>query len=305
MPMKPLIWTLVGLIVFLIVSSIGISTYVGWKLTHTTPTALDDSPARLGMTFEPIQFQSREDHLNLKGWYLPGKSLSSEDGTPVTRPNIIMAHGYDNNRLQKKTEALNLAKELVDRGYNVLMFDFRHSGESEGTLTSVGYFEKYDLLGAIDWMKAKHPGKIGLLGFSMGASTSLMAAADEPSVAGVVADSPFNHLGHYLQENLPVWSHLPNFPFTPLIMTILPRMTGIDPNGVDALSAVDRIYPRPILFIHSSEDPSIPYQNSESMWEKHKDKFDFWMPNGEGHAKNYPNHKQEYVEKVTSFFEKL
>ncbi|CAG7652561.1 hypothetical protein PAESOLCIP111_06569 [Paenibacillus solanacearum] len=300
--LRPWLWTLLGLVVVLILACAGISTYIGWKLTHTTPKPLDDSPDRHGLIYDSIQFESRSDRLQLKGWYLPGKT--TEDAT-ARKPNIIMAHGYDNNRLQKKAEALNLAKELVDRGYNVMMFDFRHAGESEGALTSVGYYEKYDVLGAIDWMKANHPGTIALLGFSMGASTSLMAAAEEPSIAGVVADSPFNHLGRYLEENLPVWSHLPNFPFTPMIMTILPRLIDVDPNAVDVLNAADRVYPRPVLFIHSTGDTSIPYRNSESMWQLHTDKFQLWKPANVGHASSYPAYKQEYLDRITRFFEGL
>ncbi len=292
-----------GLLAVAVIACIGISVYVGWKLSHPVPKALDDSPERLGLTYENVQFPSREGGLTLKGWYLPGKVTEGEGA--AVKPNIIMAHGYKNNRLQKSAEALSLAKELTDRGYSVLMFDFRNAGESEGSMTSIGYYEKHDLLGAIDWMNKNHPGKLALLGFSMGASTSLLAAAEEPSVLGVVADSPFNHLTRYLKDNLPVWSNLPNFPFTPLILSILPPMIGVDTDQVDGLAAVDRIYPRPVLFIHSTKDPSIPYSNSESMWEKHKDKFELWTTEAEGHAKNYPPLKAEYVQRVTAFLEKL
>lgn len=295
---------LAGLILFLFIASVGISVYVGWKLTHPAPLALSDSPEHYGMTFESIEFPSRQEGILLKGWYLPGKP-PAEGTEAIAKPNIIMAHGYKNNRLQTTTQAIRIAQDLTERGYNVMMFDFRNSGESGGTMTSVGYYEKYDLLGAIDWMKTQHPAKIALLGFSMGGTTSLLAAAEEPSVAGVIADSPFNHLTHYLQDNLSVWSHLPNIPFTPLILGILPRLTGIDPDQVDGLSAVDRIYPRPVLFIHSTDDPSIPYTNSESMWEKHKDRFEFWKTSGAGHARNYPEAPQEYMKHVTEFLDKL
>ncbi|MCZ8512791.1 alpha/beta fold hydrolase [Paenibacillus filicis] len=298
------IWPLGSLIVFLLASSIGISIYVGWKLTHPVPKPLDDSPDHYGMSFESIQFQSRQGGILLKGWYIPGKPPAEGTEAPA-KPNLILAHGYDNNRLQKSSELLRLAKDMTDLGYNVMMFDFRNAGESGGNLTSVGYYEKFDLLAAVDWMMAQHPGKLALVGYSMGASTALLTAAEDPAVTGVIADSPFNHLTHYLQDNLPVWSHLPNIPFTPLILEILPRLTGFDPDQVDALSAVDRIYPRPVLFIHSTDDTSMPYMNSESMWEKHKDRFEFWKTSGAGHAKSYPKMPKEYVEHLNDFLQKL
>lgn len=287
-----------GILLLLLIACVGLSIYVGWKLTHPVRQPLKETPEQYGMAFEQVQFPSRTHDVDLKGWLLPSESSPA-------KLNIIMAHGYRKNRLQTDAEALKLSKTFVEQGYNVLMFDFRNSGESGGELTTVGYLEKYDLLGAIDWMKANHPEPIALHGFSMGASTALLAAADEPGVAGVVADSPFNHLTRYLKENLPVWSHLPNIPFTPLILGILPQLTGIDPDQVDGLSAVDRIYPRPILFIHSPDDHSVPYPNSETMWAKHPDRFELWKPSGADHVKSHAVHPEEYEDKVLQFYSRL
>ena len=50
-----------------------------------------------------------------------------------------------------------------------------------------------------------------LLGFSMGASTAILAAAESQDVDAVIADSPFSDLTSYLDENLSVWSNLPSF----------------------------------------------------------------------------------------------
>jgi fermentation-respiration switch protein FrsA (DUF1100 family) len=296
-----LLWAAAILLVLLAVVSVLIATYVGWSLTHPKHKALTDSPDKLGLKFDQIEFESRTGDVKLKGWFLP-----AADASAPAKMNIIFAHGYRENRLQSGAEALKLAKELVAQGYNVVMFDFRNSGESEGDLTSVGYLEKYDLLGAIDWTRAHHPERIALHGFSMGATTALLAAAEDEQIAGVVADSPFNHLTRYLEHNLPVWSHLPDFPFTPLILGLLPRLTGIVTDEVDALSAVDRIQPRPVLFIHTAEDGSIPYTESEAMWEKHKESFQFWKaPAGHEHARAHAALPQDYERRVLEFYGSL
>ncbi|MDF2961138.1 MAG: alpha/beta hydrolase [Paenibacillus sp.] len=295
------LWTLTVILLLLAAGSVIMATYVGWKLTHPVHKALADSPDKHGLTFQAVEFVSRNKDVNLKGWFIP-----ASDPSAPAKMNIIFAHGYRENRLQTGAEALKLAKELVTQGYNVLMFDFRNSGESGGDLTTVGYLEKLDLLGAVDWTRAHHPGKIALHGFSMGGTTSLLAAAEDPQIAGVVADSPFNHLTRYLEDNLPVWSHLPDFPFTPLILGILPPLTGIVTDQVDGLAAVDRIYPRPVLFIHSAEDRSIPYRNSESMWEKHKDRFQIWKaPAGPEHVRVHAKLSKEYQSRVLDFYSSL
>jgi fermentation-respiration switch protein FrsA (DUF1100 family) len=277
-----------------------ISAHVGWKLTHPLRKELDDSPQAYEIAYEDIEFPSRTNDVKLKGWFMS----PSEQGHP-TDMTLILSHGYSGTRLEKGLPALALARSLVHAGHHVLMYDFRNSGVSGGDLTTVGFLEKQDLLGAIDWVRQHHPGEIGLIGFSMGATTSLLAAAEEPGIAGVVADSPFSQLKPYLQDNMSVWSRLPYFPFTPLIMAILPRLTGIDPQQVDALAASQHIYPRPVLFIHSEDDTAIPYTHSEKIWNKYQDRFQFWKTTTAGHVGSYQLYPQEYTSKVLDFFEHL
>jgi fermentation-respiration switch protein FrsA (DUF1100 family) len=147
--------------------------------------------------------------------------------------------------------------------------------------------------------------KIGLIGFSMGATTSLLAAAEVPNIAGIVADSPFSQLKPYLKQNLSVWSRLPNFPFTWFIINILPLLTGIDPHQVDALFAVQQIYPRPVLFIHSQDDSAVPFTHSEKMWSMHQDRFELWKTEKAGHVGTYQLYTQEYTSRVLTFFKHL
>jgi fermentation-respiration switch protein FrsA (DUF1100 family) len=286
-----------SVIVAVVLICAALSAYVGWNLTHPARKALDSLPADYGLSFTEVRFPSRTDSISLSGWFLPA-------GGKVNGRTLIFAHGYAGNRLETGLPALALARSLVQAGYNVLMFDFRNSGQSDGKLTSVGQFEVNDLLGAVDWTAANHPGRIGVIGFSMGATTSILAAAHNPAIAAVVADSPFANLKQYLQENLPVWSNLPSFPFTPLIMNILPPLTGIDVGSVDAYKAVDQVYPRPILFVHSGADPSIPVANSERLYGLHPDKFSLWKSGANTHVGSYKFAPQEYTNRVLDFFEK-
>ncbi|NEW05376.1 alpha/beta hydrolase [Paenibacillus sp. SYP-B3998] len=274
------------------------SVYVGWRLTHPERRRIDDSPANYGLYAEEIAFSSRTGDVQLHGWFLPSSDCSSQ-------MTILFSHGYGGTRLEKGLPALELAKSLVDAGYHVVMFDFRNSGQSEGDLTTVGYLEKQDVLGAIDWIREHTTTKIGLIGFSMGGSTSILAAAEEEAVIGVVADSPFSQLSPYLRNNLPVWSKLPRFPFTALILAILPRMIGISPRHVDALAAVDHVYPRPILFIHSQDDNAIPWTNSQAMWSKYPDDFELWITTKAPHVGTYKLQSEAYTKRVLAFFSKL
>ncbi|HEU4964398.1 MAG TPA: alpha/beta fold hydrolase, partial [Bacilli bacterium] len=223
---KILIWTLVIVLLAVPITS-GV---VGWVLTHPAKKPLTTTPASVGLAYDDVTFTSR-DGTKLRGWWLPGG-----DEQRV----VVMAHGFRGNR--EGEPALPTAQALVAQGISVLLFDFRNSGESDGEMTTVGLFEKEDLLAAIDYVEgAGHGGQgIGLLGFSMGAATALMAAADAPEVQAVVADSPFSDLQTYLGENMPHWTHLPDFPFTSVILWELPYLIGHDPKEISPIAAVDR-----------------------------------------------------------------
>lgn len=247
------------------------------------------------LAFEDVIFLSRDQSVELKGWFFPAVGHA--------KMTIIFAHGYRSNRMQKDGYVLNLVKELVNYGYNALLFDFRNCGESGGSLTTIGLDEQDDLLGAIDYCKqhVRHP--IGLIGYSMGAATSLLAAAKSDDVCGLVADSPFQNLNGYLLNNLSVWSKLPKYPFSPLMVWIIRNIMRKDPRMVNPADSLHRIYPRPVLFIHGDQDEAIPCSNSESMWRLFPETFNFWKVKGAKHIQSYPLYPQEYTDKVIEFFD--
>ena len=83
--------------------------------------------------------------------------------------------------------------------YNVLMFDFRAHGRSEGAVL-LGALERLDAFSSIDFAASKSSLKIGLLGFSMGGRAAVLAGGESASVDAVVCDcgpAPL-HLGGLL-----------------------------------------------------------------------------------------------------------
>ncbi len=274
---------------FLVCCAIG--AYIGWTLSHPGRKPVDATP--FGFSYRDVQFASVSDHLKLYGWFLD----ASSDKT------VIMVHGYRDNRLQRTVPALDVARGLVDHGYNFLTFDLRNSGQSEGSLTTIGVQEQRDVLGALSYVKSLGtPGRhIALLGYSMGAATALLVAGQNSEVQAVISDSAFADLYPYLEENLPVWSHLPALPFTPLILGLEPVITGVDPRLAGPVRAVPLIQ-APILFIHGLADSQVPYRNSQALLAAARNAADqLWLVPGADHVKSFKMDPRGYWDHVLPF----
>jgi alpha-beta hydrolase superfamily lysophospholipase len=83
---------------------------------------------------------------------------------------------------------------------------------STGEYISLGWFEREDLGVIIDYIrKNRRVSTIGLWGRSMGAVTALMYAERDPTIAGMVLDSPFASLKVLLHELAKEYTMIPFF----------------------------------------------------------------------------------------------
>ncbi|MFG0212841.1 alpha/beta hydrolase [Brevibacillus porteri] len=291
-----------GLLLLLLIAAVAVSFHVTWRLTHPVRKPVNMDPQEFGIEqVESIVFSSRETTISLAGWYLSAE----KNGKVSNGRTVVFAHGYSQNRLEPHLPALSLAARLVHAGFDVLMFDFRNAGESNDALTTIGLREQLDLRGAIDFAAAKKPEHtLGLVGFSMGAATSLMVGGVDERITAIVADSPFYSLREYLIENLPQWTGLPRFPFNWLILTLCPILLGANPRDVNPYQAVKQAN-KPILFIHGTGDTTIPMVNSERLFELTQDKdSEIWIVPRAGHVRSYPLVPEEYEKRVVAFLEK-
>ncbi|WPD20217.1 alpha/beta hydrolase [Thermaerobacter composti] len=192
--------------------------------------------------------------------------------------------------------------------FNVLMFDFRNSGESGGDRTTVGQDEVQDLAAAVEWVRRTHgPDQaVGLLGWSMGAVTAILTAGGAEPVQAVVADAPFADLQTYLEENLSHWTGLPDFPFNWLIRTLLPPLVDVHPERVRPVEAVTRMAPTPLLLIHGTADTVIGPHHSRHLQivaERSGVPVELWEVEGAGHVKAYATAPDAYRQRVVAFFD--
>src|SRR5262249_41731558 len=146
------------------------------------PGPLDDyvfTPFETGADYEEVTFPSADGGQLLQGWWL---------SRPQANGVIVACPGYRGS----KSDLMGISTALWRAGFNVLLFDYHGHGAGRGVPVTLGYREVRDFFGALDYVRGRVPeARIGVIGFSMGASVAIMGSARRPEVRAVVADSPF------------------------------------------------------------------------------------------------------------------
>jgi pimeloyl-ACP methyl ester carboxylesterase len=120
------------------------------------------------------------------------------------RATIIYLHGIGDNR----SGAAGVVERFGPRGFEVVAYDSRAHGESDGDRCTYGIRESSDLRRVVATMP---DGPIVLIGGSLGAAVAIQTAAREPRITGVVAAEVFADLRSVATERgrsmaLPFWT---------------------------------------------------------------------------------------------------
>jgi len=204
---------------------------------------------------------------------------------------------------------LNLARSLVPHGYNVLVFDFRGHGESDGQLTSLGDLERQDVLGAVHWIQDQHPrqaNRILGLGVSTGAAALLSAAVDPSpqgqSINAVAVMEGFDDL-HSLGRSVAQTRFLPPLSWIAdrVGLALASAQVGTDLVHFAPAQIVKGLWPRPLLVVHGLNDDVIPFEHGERLFEAaYEPKRRVWLT-----AEDYEHSlsSKEALREVRQFFD--
>src|SRR5688572_2088328 len=109
---------------------------------------------------------------------------------------VVYLHGVADNR----ETASNIIRRYTAKGFDVIAYDSRAHGDSEGSICTYGYFEKEDLRRIIDLIDQR---PIVLIGTSLGAAVAIQTAASDSRIAAVVAAETFSDLRTVAHERAP------------------------------------------------------------------------------------------------------
>ena len=265
-----------GLIVFVFMLSTASGVYIpylkAYNLVHPRHRTFTRFPINVGISkYEEIEFIT-SDGLKLKGWYVPPKNGAV----------VIFVHGLGADRL----DLLNEAGFIVKQGYGALLFDLRAHGESEGKVSTMGYYEPRDVRAAVDFVqnRAGSATPLALFGHSMGAGTTLLAAAQIPAIRATIVESAFTTLEDNISDGVQALTGLPPIPFAPLIVFFSERETKVNLHAVRPIDVVAQISPRAVLFIHGAQDSVIPIRNARALYAAAKEPKQLYILPNVGHG---------------------
>jgi len=216
---------------------------------------------------------------------------------------ILVCHGLAHDKLS----GIRYVQYLLKDGYELVLMDFRNHGQSEGSITTYGHFEKQDLLGTIRYLRDQGlQGKLGILGASMGAAIALLTAAKSKEISVMVLDSPYASL----REMCNTWARkTTKFPELFIKLPVQLAYCWLFlmyrfwvPEVEPSISA--QSVQCPVFLIHGGADQRIPSFHSEQIYEKLPGEKELWIVKDVDHLGVYLKHTEEYQRRVLGFFHK-
>lgn len=200
-----------------------------------------ETPDALGVRYESVQFASA-DGTRLSGWFLPAEGRLNPKEAKGT---VVHFHG----NAQNMSTHWRFVAWLPKQGYNVLVFDYRGYGQSEGKPEPKGVFE--DASAALNYVRTRSdvdPDRLFVFGQSLG-GTNAIAVVGSGNRAGVKAAA--------IESTFYSYSSIANDKF---------KGAGLLVSDTYAASKyVAAVSPIPLLFIHGTADQVIPVEHSRRL----------------------------------------
>ncbi len=282
----------VGFLVLLGAIIGGLALYGARVLTRRRVPDASASPADFALDYKDVAFASR-DGLTLRGWLIPAN---------YPRGTVVFCPGHAGSM----DSDLRYAPVFHHKGYNVLLFDYRAHGRSDGHLVSMGCLEQQDLLGAIDWLQRRGIERVGVFGFSMGGRVAISTAPQTEAIVAVVSDgAPVTMMEAIAagskERGLPGWLALP---VAWLTLWLAGRRVGCDLSAADAAHWVPKLAPRALLLVHGGRDPYVSTAAVERLFAAAGEPKELWVVPEAGHRQADKLRPDEYLERVIGFLDR-
>jgi pimeloyl-ACP methyl ester carboxylesterase len=275
------------------ITSVVLGLIAAFVLTHPYSARVSDTDLHSAMRLGIVKDL---DLPPLSGWL-----ILHPDGV---RPTVVFLHGRSSNRMQM----FPVAKAFFDRGFNTVLWDLRHHGNSGGEAT-YGKAEIQDVLRVAEKVRADKsvdPQQISLLGFSLGAAMAIGAASADSSrtIRAVAADSPYANLRDTGFWYVRLWGRVPSavaWPVASIALRFGSWVSDVDAKDLNPSDWATSVRAT-VLLIQGEKDRRVNPDASAKIFADLSSKKELWVVPGAGHTEAFYKNPQEYVDRVAEFF---
>ena len=246
------------------------------------------APEKLGLTYH-VKALKTQDNVNLVAWVFP-TTQKKVKGT------IIQFHGNAENM---STHYLSLMW-LIHQGYNLVTFDYRGYGSSEGKPSPKGTY--LDGLSALDLAWQTHKAstinspeaKFIVFGMSLGGAIAMRSLQDfehSDEVSGVVLDSTFYSYRRVAYTMVR----------KSIIGTVISPLTWLFISDEYSGKRFLKNTKLPILVVHDQGDPVVPAENGLRTFNLINSKKEYWQPNLGRHTGTFTEDQSEWRKKLLGY----
>jgi fermentation-respiration switch protein FrsA (DUF1100 family) len=217
------------------------------------------TPESAGLPYEDVYFSSA-DGTRLHGWFIPAVG--------ETKGVVLHVHGNTGNI----SSSLPVIAWLPGKNYAVFTFDYRGYGFSDDkSPTPKGLME--DTQSAIAYLQRRNDidtRKLLIFAQSLGGNNAVAAVAEgrKEGIAGIALDATFYSYKAIANDR---------FPGAGLLFS----------DRYSACQLIQNLAPIPLLFLHGDNDPVIPWQHSQKLFEAAEPPKQFHTVPGGGHLSSW------------------
>jgi alpha-beta hydrolase superfamily lysophospholipase len=261
-----------------------------------------DPMTELGLPYRSVEFPTSGE-ATLRGWLVPG--------TERARIGVVTAHGRGADR----RDFLRHVPIFHDLGLPTLLFDYREHGTSDGAGRgmSMGFREARDISAAVRFLKETvGVERVVVVGGSLGGASAILAAAQDRTIDGVVAESPFASMARFVYDDVnrtvahrPLLRPLFTLPgWSGLVVEVSALRQGVSQLSSPA-DVVHRIAPRPLLLMHGTGDVTVDRAHSELLYAKAGNPKELWIAEGAEHVRIFDRYPEEYRARISAFLHSI
>ncbi|GMQ91069.1 MAG: alpha/beta hydrolase [Gammaproteobacteria bacterium] len=226
------------------------------------------TPDREQLPYENVSLMS-SDRVRLSAWYIPRAG---------SHKVILFAHGNAGN-ISHRLDSIRIFYEL---GFNVLIFDYRGYGKSEGQPSEAGIYRDIDAAWRYLTQTRKFKARqIVLFGRSLGGAVAVDLATRQ-TPAALIVESSFSSVRD-MADQLFIW-----FP-SRLLLRYHYRT-------IDKMAQINS----PLLVLHSPDDDIIPFRQGVALYNAAKQPKVFARLAG-GHNEGFLLNRRAYKQQLKTF----